>query len=196
MKKLLTLLLSLFVTLSGAPWDPVLDYWFVEIEPQKQWNGGPAIDAEIEQRFGHLVEAASKGELRSWNSAGRGQLALVILLDQFSRNIYRGTPRAFANDARARAIAADMVIKGIDLRLTPNERAFIYMPFQHAESLAFQDQSVALFAKLAAEEPSLAGHLRYAQGHRSQIVRFGRFPHRNAILARASTPEEEAYLAG
>ena len=194
MKKIV-LFLFLFVSLQAAPWDPVLDYWFVEIEPHQRWNGGPAIDAQIEERFGPLLGAAERGELCEWNCTARGQLALVILFDQFSRNIYRGTPRAFSNDARARAIASDMVIKGADQHLPPNERAFVYMPFQHAENLAFQDQAVALFTKLVAEEPALAAHLRYARGHRDQIARFGRFPHRNAILSRISTPEEGAYLA-
>ncbi|EGJ09435.1 hypothetical protein RBXJA2T_03868 [Rubrivivax benzoatilyticus JA2 = ATCC BAA-35] len=122
-------------------------------------------------------------------------LAEILLLDQFTRNIFRGQPRAFAGDARALALAQALVASGADRALTTIERWFAYLPFEHAESLPLQDESVRLFTALAAEDERLADALDYAQRHRDVIRRFGRFPHRNAVLGRPSTADERDYLA-
>jgi uncharacterized protein (DUF924 family) len=152
-----------------------------------------AFDANVRSRFGGAIEAALTGGFADW-TAPRGVLARVLLLDQFTRNAYRDTPRAFAGDTLALSIAQDAVGRGDDGALVPVERWFLYMPFEHAESDAAQQRSVELFTRLA-RETSLADPLEWAQRHAAIIRRFGRFPHRNAILGRVSTPEEIAFLA-
>ena len=152
-----------------------------------------ALDEEIRMRCGEALAAGIAGAFGDWCTTPAGCLARVVLLDQFTRNAFRGTSDAFAGDARALATAEDAVERGFDLALEAQERWFLYMPFEHSESLAQQDRAVALFAALAAgtglDEP-----LVWAERHRDVIRRFGRFPHRNAILGRASTPEEIAFL--
>ena len=118
---------------------------------------------------------------------------MILLLDQFPRNIFRGTPRAFATDTKARAVARDAIARGFDHALPTVRRPFIYMPFQHSENLDDQNESVRLFNRLAEEDPTMASYIEYAEQHREVIRRFGRFPHRHAILGRASTPEETAF---
>jgi len=178
----------------------VLDFWFGPIdETRTVWfRQSDAFDAEIAQRFGALVEAALRSELSAWQATPQGSLATLLLLDQFTRNIFRGTPRAFAGDAQALALARQLVAAGQDQALPPLRRWFAYLPFEHAEDLAQQDEGVRLFSALAAESPAyaqtLASALDYAERHRAVIRRFGRFPHRNEILARASTPEEIEFL--
>ena len=143
--------------------------------------------------FGAAVESAIAGALpAAWAAS---PLAEILLLDQFTRNIFRGTPRAFAGDARALVLARRMVAGGADAALDAVERAFVYLPFEHAEDPASQDESVRLFTALAAADARQDSSLDYAHRHRDVIRRFGRFPHRNAILGRASTAEEGAYLA-
>jgi uncharacterized protein (DUF924 family) len=153
---------------------------------------GFAKDAEFDRRFrAHclpLHEAAARGELETWRASPDGALALVLLLDQFPRNCFRDTPRMFATDAQARAVADSAIAAGHDKSVDPDIRVFFYLPFEHSEDLDDQDRSVALAAPLAALYRS------YADLHREIIVRFGRFPHRNAILGRATTPEEQRYL--
>jgi uncharacterized protein (DUF924 family) len=174
----------------------ILDFWFGAADaPREAWfRKDPAFDAQIADRFGPLVERALAGELGSWQAAPDTALALILLLDQFTRNIFRGSPRAFAGDPLALATARALVAEGGDRRLPPLQRAFVYLPFEHAEDLAAQDESVRLFTPLAALSPFLAGMLDYAQRHREVIARFGRFPHRNAVLGRPSTPEETEFL--
>lgn len=160
--------------------------WFVKNE---------AFDQQVRERFGALIEQALAGEHRAWDAEGpRSALARILLLDQFTRNAYRGTAIAFAGDHLALQAAQDMVDADEDLALPPFQRAFIYMPFEHAEDMAMQDQSVALFTRLAHAHPALEDMLNYARRHREVIARFGRFPHRNALLVRTSTPEEETFL--
>lgn len=143
-------------------------------------------------RFGGVIEAALASALpAAWQPA---PLAELLLLDQFTRNVFRGTPRAFAGDARALVLARQLVDSGAHLALHPLERAFAYLPFEHAEDLAMQDRSVALFEALATGDPYFDDTLDYARRHRDIVQRFGRFPHRNAILGRASTPDEIAFL--
>ena len=153
-----------------------------------------ATDREIARRFGALIERALGGELSAWAGQADTALAHLLVLDQFTRNVFRDTPRAFAGDARALAAARAMVAARHDEALLPVQRAFVYLPFEHAEDLAAQDEAVRLFTRLVAAAPALADMLDYAQRHRAVIQRFGRFAHRNAILGRASTAEEAAFL--
>lgn len=189
--------------------DDVLGFWFGP-EPTDPdaltarngvWFGvDEAFDAQVRARFGRHLERAAAGALRRWKLSPRGTLALILTFDQFSRNIYRGLPDAYAHDARALALARDGVAMGIDADLAIMERAFFYMPFEHAEDPDAQAASVTNFRKLHAEAPPAwrkltAVSLRHAEEHRELIRRFGRFPHRNLALDRASTPEEVAWLA-
>jgi uncharacterized protein (DUF924 family) len=169
----------------SAPFGTQRDIWFHKDE---------AFDALVAERFGPLIERALRGELDAWSDSAHGALARVLLLDQFTRNAFRGQPRSFAGDAQALAEASAMVGRRVDEALPPFMRAFAYMPFEHAEGLAMQDEAVRLFTRLVAEAPDHAEMLDYAHRHRRVIERFGRFPHRNAILGRASTAEEIAYL--
>jgi uncharacterized protein (DUF924 family) len=163
------------------------------------WGKDPAIDRAIAERFASCVEQAAAGQLDTWRKTPEGLLALILLTDQFRRNIYRDTPAAFSADPLALGWSREAVSAGIHRRLRPIERVFLYLPFEHSESLADQDQAVALFQELVEEAgPNAAGvydgYLDFAHRHREVIQRFGRFPHRNRILGRASTAEEEAFL--
>ena len=194
----------------------VLEFWFgsrpytAEAVTQRmpRWFGDaaapemqPQTDEQIRQRFGTLMQQAAAGELASWESGPRRRLALILLLDQFPRNLYRGTAAAFAQDRSALELALGGMQLGADAVLDPVERIFFYMPLQHAESREVQDESLAAFRRLAAEAPVelgqvFAGVSRFAQLHYEIIERFGRFPHRNAPLGRTPTPEEALWLEG
>ncbi len=191
------------------PIDPqataVLAYWFGEPGSTERetfrelwFRKSEATDREIAERFGTLIERALRGELADWSREPEGALAQIVLLDQFTRNVFRDTPRAFAGDARALAAATAMVGQRQDEALPTLQRSFVYMPFEHAEGIGAQDESVRLFARLLESTPAAGPELRsmldYAEKHRAVIRRFGRFPHRNAILGRQSTPEELAFL--
>jgi len=175
----------------------VLRFWFGDAPPyatRAEWfRKNEAFDREIERRFGPAIEEALRGGLRAWEDSTQGSLARVIVLDQFTRNVFRNTPRAFAGDALALATARAMVASGRDRELHPVQRNFVYLPFEHAEDLGLQDESVRLFTQLDAESPA-PDALDYAHRHRAIVARFGRFPHRNATLGRESTPEEIAFL--
>jgi len=180
----------------------VLDFWFglagsAEFGTQrKAWfTKDAAFDALIAQRFGASIEQGLRGELDAWAATATGALARILLLDQFTRNAFRGDRRAFAGDAQALAGASAMVGARLDEQLPPVLRAFVYVPFEHAEGMAMQDEAVRLFTRLASAAPELASMLDYAHRHRAVIERFGRFPHRNAALGRQSTAEETAFLA-
>ena len=180
--------------------DDVLDFWFAADNAARWFVRDDGFDAAIRQRFAPTVEAAGAGHLHGWTRTPGGWLALLIVLDQFPRNLYRDDARAFACDARALSTALQGLQRGDDLLLPVLHRAFAYLPLEHAEDLALQDRAVALFSALcAAAEPEQRAQveefLDYAQRHREVIVRFGRFPHRNAALGRASTRAELAYLA-
>ena len=177
----------------------VTDYWFgpsTEREraaPRSFWfAASEATDGEIRHRFGPTVEAALGGELDAWAESDDGALAMILLLDQFTRNIHRGTAGAFAGDSAALRLASGLVNSVADRRYSRLERWFIYMPFEHSEALRDQQQSLRLFGELAAEGE--AAPLAWAQRHFDVIQRFGRFPHRNAILGRSSTPAELDFL--
>jgi len=178
----------------------VLDFWFGAPDTPEHGTAravwfakDAAFDDDIRRRFGETVASALAGDRREWCADARGTLAYVILLDQFTRNIFRDTPRAFAGDAHALAAAEAAVARGLDRELGGHERAFLYLPFEHAESEAMQRRSLELFTALARDTGD-AGPLEWAQKHAEIIFRFGRYPHRNEILGRASTPEEAAFL--
>ena len=179
----------------------VLEFWFgpgpttPSVRARPEWfRKDPAFDARIRDRFGALVDEALNGVLTGWPSPWGG-LARILLLDQFTRNAYRDTPRAFAGDPLALAGARRLVAAGADLAVPPVQRSFAYLPFEHAEDLAMQDEAVRLFRRLESVHPESANNRNYAERHRAVIAKFGRFPHRNAILGRTSTPDEIAFLA-
>lgn len=179
----------------------VLDFWFgAEGTPphsqvRAEWfRKDAAFDAQIAPRFGALVNQALAGGLTHWAAQPAGALARIVLLDQFTRNMFRDTARAFAGDALALVAARALVADGSDTALRPEQRVFAYLPFEHDERLAMQDESVRLFTALAAEAPALQNMLDYAHKHRAVIARFGRFVHRNELLGRVSTAEELAFL--
>ena len=186
----------------------VIDYWFADIgdgfdvsQQYKRWfSGGADVDREIAERFGDLVRDGLRELLSHWAETARGTLALILVLDQFTRNVYRGSARAFAGDDLARQVLYRALAQGHDRPLNLVQRSFFYMPLQHSESLADQQRSVELFQQLLDEAPEqgkalLSSNLDYALQHRDIIVRFGRFPHRNAVLSRAPTSDEQAYLS-
>jgi uncharacterized protein (DUF924 family) len=154
----------------------------------------PAFDDEIRRHFLGSTEAAARGEHDRWQADPEGALALTILLDQFPRNLYRGSPKAFAADPKAREVADAAVARGFDRGFPSCERLFFYLPFEHSETLADQERSVQLFRKLAEDDPARAEVIPYALCHQEIIQRFGRFPHRNEALGRESTAEEIAFL--
>lgn len=178
----------------------VLDFWFGDHARARWFAKDPAFDAEIRARFGAAIAAAAAGALDAWAADRDGALALTILLDQLPRNVHRGSPRAFEADGHARRIAGGAIDRGLDRAAPLDRRPFFYLPFEHGESLADQDRAVELFSRWAAEHAGAARaeadeELGHALRHREIIRRFGRFPHRNAALGRASTPEELAFLA-
>lgn len=168
--------------------DEVLEFWFGELQPEAWFKKDPQVDATIRDRFGALHDALARESLTIPDTP-RGHLAAVIVLDQFSRNLYRDSPRAFACDERALALAQRALERAYDQTLAPAERKFLYMPFMHCEDLAMQARCVQLFTALDDEES-----LRYAIEHRDIIERFGRFPHRNRALNRPSSDEEREFL--
>jgi uncharacterized protein (DUF924 family) len=165
--------------------DDVLGEWFRD--PERWWKPDPSFDDHLRAVYRDDVEAAIRGELDGWASTPRGALALVILLDQFTRNIFRGSPRMYAGDPKAVATSLAAIEAGLDSSLGADERQFLYMPLMHSEDPAHQRRSLEKFRELGSS-------LDYAQRHAEIVLRFGRFPHRNAILGRASTPEELEFL--
>lgn len=168
----------------------VLSFWFAEIPHDKWWDKDDTFDAKVRERYGTLHDAARMGELFGWRNTLKGRLAEIIVLDQFSRNMYRGSAAAFANDVQALCLAQEAVRNKQRHELQPDEKAFLYMPFMHSESLAVHEVARQLFS-----EPGLEEYLPYEESHHRLIERFGRFPHRNAALGRACTPEEKQYLS-
>lgn len=179
----------------------VLDFWFGRpgqahhLQPRPEWfRKDPAFDALIAQRFGALIDAALRGELGAWAASPHSALARIVVLDQFTRNARRDSAGMFAGDALALAAARAMVDAGQDRSLPGVMRQFVYLPFEHAETLAAQQRALQLFEGLERDEPALAGLLQWARKHHDIVARFGRFPHRNALLGRASTAEEIEFL--
>lgn len=167
----------------------ILRFWFDESTPEQWFTKNANFDRMIERRFGALHAAAATGQLDGWAETADGALALILVLDQFSRNLFRDDPRAFAQDEKALALAKGAIAEGHDMAVAEDRRVFFYVPFEHSEALADQEVSLPYFEALSNPE-----YLRYAVAHRDIIARFGRFPHRNAVLGRKSTAEEEAFL--
>jgi uncharacterized protein (DUF924 family) len=167
----------------------VLKFWFEEIEPKMWWIADDTFDSEIRRRFSALHERAIHGELFEWRTEPQGRLAEIIVLDQFSRNMYRHTPEAFAYDAIALVLAQEAIALGTPAALTPVERSFLYMPLQHSESPMMHEWAVRLF-----RENGIAENYNFELKHKAIIDRFGRYPHRNDILGRASSAEEIEFL--
>ncbi len=169
--------------------EDVLKFWFEELEPAQWWKKDQAFDAMIEERFGRLHRQAVCCELYTWRRTARGRLAEIIVLDQFSRNMFRDTAQAFSADPLALALAQEAVAAGADATLTPVQRSFLYMPYMHSESRLIHEQAVDLYTRNGIEE-----NLKFEIRHKEIIDRFGRYPHRNSILGRPSTADELAFL--
>jgi uncharacterized protein (DUF924 family) len=176
--------------------DEALAFWFGASPHRARdvwFRKDSTFDASIRERFGAAIDKALAGAYGDWCMTAQGALARVLLLDQFTRNVFRDSAKAFAGDARALATAQDALARGYEATLDPFERWFLYMPFQHSEDRLMQNRSMELFGALASE-PGFDGPLRYARNHAAIIERFGRFPHRNAVLGRESTAEEREFL--
>ena len=168
----------------------IIHFWFTELTPQQHFAKDAVLDEAIRTRFGPTLEAAARCELFHWRATPEGRLAEILVLDQFSRNVYRDTARAFAQDALALALAQELVASGHDRSLPTAQRVFAYMPYMHSESALIHEQALTLFA-----QPGMENNLDFERRHKAIIDRFGRYPHRNAVLGRTSTPEELAFLS-
>lgn len=168
----------------------ILDFWFEELTPKQHFVKDLALDASLRERFGATLDAATRCELFDWRHTPEGRLAEILVLDQFSRNIFRDTPRAFAQDALALVLAQEMVALGQDRALPVAQRAYVYMPYMHSESALIHQQAVRLFS-----QPGLEYNLDFERRHQVIIERFGRYPHRNEILGRPSSAVEIAFLS-
>ncbi len=187
----------------------VLDYWFGDLdhtaryfdERNRLWfGGGQEVDDQIRERFGRDLQAAVDGRLESWRGTPRGSLALIVLLDQFSLNLHREQPRSYLQSEKAIPVTRQLVDQGLTFTLTPAERVFVYLPLEHSEKLADQERSVGLFEELARGapatlRPAMDGYHDYAVRHWRVVARFGRFPDRNEVFGRPSSPEELEFLA-
>jgi uncharacterized protein (DUF924 family) len=174
----------------AATADGIVSFWRAA-GPDRWFNKNANFDEEIRQRFLETYEAAAAGQLTDWEQSAQGALALLILLDQFPRNMFRGEARAFATDPLARAVAASAIVRGFDSQVPTEMRGFFYLPFQHSEDLADQERGIAFYKAIGDLE-----NLKWAELHADIIRRFGRFPHRNSVLGRTTTPEEQAFLDG
>ena len=188
--------------------DEVLEFWFERPATTSEeygrkirrwYMGGPALDTQIRERFGALVERALAGELEDWAQTTRGRLALILLLDQFTRSIYRDDPRSYAGDAKAQALSVEALDRGLDHELSIEERHFLMMPLMHAEDLSLQERAIVTITAIASDaaehqKQGLGMGVEQSRKYRDVIARFGRFPHRNALLGRDSTPEEKQFL--
>jgi uncharacterized protein (DUF924 family) len=168
----------------------ILDFWFEELTAKQHFVKDTALDAFMRTRFGPTLEAAARCELWAWRATPQGRLAEILVLDQLSRNVYRDTPRAFAQDALALVLAQELVASGQDHSLPADQRAFAYMPYMHSESALVHAQAVVLFS-----QPGMEDNLAFELRHQAIIGRFGRYPHRNAILGRHSSAEELTFLS-
>lgn len=177
----------------------VVEFWFETLSPKDWFNGGPTVDDSIRERFESWIDPVYKGEVDGWLDDPEGVLAAILVLDQFPRNVYRGEPRAFAYDDVALRLSVDGIRNGWDKSLTGDQRAFFYLPLEHSEKMTMQDLSVASFAGLVLDTPEeersrFRDYLNYAWRHYVIIRDFDRYPHRNDILGRESTPRERKFL--
>jgi uncharacterized protein (DUF924 family) len=192
-----------------APWQPLLEWWFgtsesareVAAQKGKLWFGKrDSQDLEARERFGDWVEQALAGGLTEWAQRPEGWLALVLLLDQLPRMIFRDSPKSFSGDLRAQALVAQGIAADFDRQLRPIQRVFIYLVFEHSETLAVQNECISRYSDLVAQQPEddralFTDYLDYAEKHQKVIAQFGRFPHRNAVVGRESTAEELVFLS-
>jgi uncharacterized protein (DUF924 family) len=169
---------------------PILHFWFEELTAKQHFVKDAALDETIRTRFGDTLEAAAHCELYAWRATAEGRLAEIIVLDQFSRNVFRDTPRAFAQDALALVLAQELVAREQDRSLPTAQRVFAYMPYMHSESALVHAQATELFS-----QPGMENNLNFELRHKTIIDRFGRYPHRNAILGRTSSAQELAFLS-
>ncbi len=169
--------------------EDVLYFWFTECGPSAWWTKSNSFDVLIERRFGPVLEQAAAGELAVWRHTDRGRLAEIIVLDQFSRNIFRDSAAAFSCDAMALALSQEAVGQGIGENWPPSRKQFLYMPYMHSESRHIHEQALELFGR-----PGMEGNLDFELRHKAIIDHFGRYPHRNSVLGRKSTEEELAFL--
>jgi len=169
--------------------EDILNFWFDELSSENWFSQNDEIDKTISLRFGSYYQGAVAGELYTWRQSVRGRLAEIIVLDQFARNLFRGDGRAFAGDSIALVLAQEAVNLALDQQLPAIERAFLYMPYMHSESLVIHEQAIQLF-----DQPGLENNLDFELQHKAIIDRFGRYPHRNSLLGRESTPAERAFL--
>ena len=167
----------------------VISFWFEELEPRQHWVKDKSLDELIVQRFSTLHHAAIQGELWSWRATPEGRLAEIIILDQFSRNMFRDQAKSFAYDPMALVLAQEAVLQKQDILLPVEQRCFLYLPFMHSESLLIHEQAKVLF-----DQPGMENNFRFEEHHQEIIARFGRYPHRNEILNRQSSVEEKAFL--
>ena len=170
-------------------YEQIIEFWFEELEPAQWWKKDAAFDALLKERFANLHGQAAAAELYDWRTCAEGRLAEIIILDQFSRNMYRDTPRAFAQDGMALALAQEAVAHGADQALSPAQRSFLYMPYMHSESLRIHQAAEALY-----RQNGVQSSFDFEMKHKRIIERFGRYPHRNGILGRPSTMEEIEFL--
>lgn len=177
--------------LAGLPGEAasVLKFWFDDVQPEQWWKQDDQVDKTVREQFSDLHEKLASTVPAAWLETARGRLAAVIVLDQFPRNLFRGSPKAFESDAKALALAEDAVTLGFDKALTKDERVFLYLPFEHSEDAQAQARSIALFEELGDQ-----GYLDFAKKHKLVIDRFGRFPHRNAVLGRKTSDDEREFL--
>lgn len=171
----------------------VLDFWFRELTPDHWFRGGADLDEKIRLQFGGLLNDAAKGKCDGWATTALGRLALILLLDQFSRHVFRGSPDSYRCDEKAQRLTLEGINSGMDKQLAFSERHFFYLPLMHAESKALQALSIEKFTELRQYADTV---FEFAKGHQATVERFGRFPHRNIVLGRTSTDEESAFLKG
>ena len=169
----------------------IIQFWFSELSSKQRFAKDPELDAAMRERFGPTLQAAISGDLASWRTSATGRLAEIVVLDQFSRNMFRGLPQSFAQDHLALSLAQELVANREDLQLTAGQQSFAYMPYMHSESARVNTQALELFTQLGNER-----NLDFEMRHKAILDRFGRYPHRNAILGRSSTAEELAFLSG
>ncbi len=170
-------------------YEAVLRFWFEEIPPQKWWVADPSFDTEVRSRFGGLLVQASLGELAEWRDEPQGRLAEILVLDQFSRNVYRGTPQAFSQDPMALALSQEALRARVQQLLSQIQMTFVLMPFMHSESRKIHEQAEALFREFSPRE-----NFEFELKHKAIVDRFGRYPHRNEVLGRTSTADELEFL--
>ena len=169
----------------------IIQFWFHEISPGDRWKKSDAFDALIRERFTEVHTAAAQGELFSWRTDAEGRLAEIIVLDQFSRNMFRDSAESFASDPMALVLSQEAIVQQSDAEMDDDQRAFLYMPLMHSESLVVHELALKMFSQLESE-----GYLGFEKKHLAIIERFGRYPHRNEILGRSSTSEEVEFLKG